>query len=229
MVHAVRDFPCAFSRFNTMLIKKIVSAWKCLTVPRHIAVTQWIVMWLLRSPAWGSVPTFSLISLSSPVPPYWHAWHCLRERVWKREKGNSALAGHPTANPSTPPTHLVTLGLLPAFFSTLVFSWVSSYTRVSENRGNIREGTFQILLVEWSANVSNSCLHLRGQKSAILSKEWQMLLGISFRVGPVGDTFFTCSLGIGPSILPSVFHLMGRVTSGGLIPILREGMRTSCV
>lgn len=24
-----------------------------------------------------------------------------------------------------------------------------------------------------------------------------MLLGISFRVGPVGDTFFTCSLGIG--------------------------------
>lgn len=127
---------------------------------------------------------------------------------------------------SLPPTHLVTLDLLPTFFSTLVFSWVSSYTRVGENRDNIREGTFQILLVEWSANVSNSCLYLRGQKSAVWSKEWQLHLGISFGVGPVGDFFFTCSLSIGPSILPSVFHLMGRVTSGGLTSILWEGMRT---
>lgn len=124
-----------------------------------------------QKPCWGSVLTFSLTSLSSHVPSDWHAWHCLRERVWKREGGDSTLVGHPAANLDSSTNHLVTLYLLPTVFSTLVFSWAGSYPRVRENRGDIREGTFRLLLVEWAANVSSSCLHLRGRKSAVLSKE----------------------------------------------------------
>lgn len=115
----------------------------------------------------------SWISLSSRVPLL--SITLRGEGVWDRGEERARLR---LCKYASWLFHWHTLWPAPLLTSSVPwwFSWFSSYARVSENRGNMQERTLAILLLECSANVTNSCFRPREQKLGVPSKEPQNTL-----------------------------------------------------
>lgn len=137
------------------------------------------------------------------------------ERARGRQRwGRTGLQGGGLGAVGTP----CDCGLAACLFSALVCSWVSSYSRVDENKDNTQGRTLSTRLIECSENISSSRLHLRERKLAILSKGGRNALRNLLQGLPSARLILcTCGLGFGPPLPPSVFHPMGRVTPEGLV------------
>lgn len=113
------------------------------TVNRHVAS---------QKPCWGSVLTFSLTT-SVPTCPLTDMQGTALEKGCG-ERGRGFYTANLDPSPSAPET----LFLLSTVFSTSMFSWASSYPRVGENRGDIREGTLH--LPYWLPYCGKECVPL---------------------------------------------------------------------